>query len=132
MTDPENIFIPMPGKRAFEEVSSQIKNLIFQGILKPNDRLPSETDLATDRQFIEDTSNELLENPKDDFWADYPLEDDEIANLVFIATTDPEKSGRKLLEIARKHAEAHAQWMLDNLDSQQAREIYESHRSVNA
>ena len=60
MNDPENIFIPMPGKRAFEEVSSQIKNLIFQGILKPNDRLPSETDLAGKFNVSRQTIREAL------------------------------------------------------------------------
>jgi DNA-binding FadR family transcriptional regulator len=46
---PEVIFGPIKGKRTFEEVSSEIKKMIFKGILKPGDRLPSETQLA--RQF---------------------------------------------------------------------------------
>jgi len=41
-----NIFLPVKGKRAFEEVSSQIKELVFQGVLKPGDRLPPEAELA--------------------------------------------------------------------------------------
>jgi len=33
-------------KRAFEEISDEIKNLIYSGELKPGDRLPSERELA--------------------------------------------------------------------------------------
>lgn len=44
-----NLFVPLESKRAFEEISRQIKGLIFKGILKPGDKLPSETELA--RQF---------------------------------------------------------------------------------
>jgi DNA-binding FadR family transcriptional regulator len=40
---------PLNGKRAFEEVSTRIKKWIIQGVFKPGDKLPSETDLA--RQF---------------------------------------------------------------------------------
>lgn len=40
------IFIPIKNKRTFEEVSSRIKTLIFEGVLKHGDKLPSETDLA--------------------------------------------------------------------------------------
>jgi len=43
------IFRPVTPKRAFEDISDQIKKLIFSGSLKPNDRLPSERDLA--KQF---------------------------------------------------------------------------------
>jgi GntR family transcriptional repressor for pyruvate dehydrogenase complex len=46
---PEVFFAPIKGKRTFEEVSAEIKRMIFKGILKPGDRLPSETQLA--RQF---------------------------------------------------------------------------------
>lgn len=42
-------FTPIKSKRAFEEISAEIKGLVFQGILKPGDKLPSETELA--RQF---------------------------------------------------------------------------------
>jgi DNA-binding FadR family transcriptional regulator len=45
----EVFFAPIKGKRTFEEVSAEIKRMIFKGILKPGDRLPSETQLA--RQF---------------------------------------------------------------------------------
>jgi GntR family transcriptional regulator, transcriptional repressor for pyruvate dehydrogenase complex len=43
------LFTPLKTKRRFEEISSKIKELIFKGVLKPGDRLPSETELA--RQF---------------------------------------------------------------------------------
>lgn len=46
MPKQKDIFIPLKGQRAFEEVSAQIKKLVFKGILKPGDRLPSETDMA--------------------------------------------------------------------------------------
>jgi len=42
----ELIFNPIKSRRTFEEVSNEIKRLIFQGILKPGDRLPSESELA--------------------------------------------------------------------------------------
>jgi DNA-binding FadR family transcriptional regulator len=43
------LFSPIKSRRTFEEVSTEIKKLIFDGVLKPGDRLPSETELA--RQF---------------------------------------------------------------------------------
>ncbi len=41
------LFRPIKPKRAFDEVSGEIKRLIFKGILKPGDRLPSESELAS-------------------------------------------------------------------------------------
>ena len=38
----ENLFTPIESKRTFEEISSKVKTLIFDGTLKPGDRLPSE------------------------------------------------------------------------------------------
>jgi len=46
MAKQKDIFIPIRGQRAFEEIASQIKKLVFKGILKPGERLPSEMDLA--------------------------------------------------------------------------------------
>ena len=43
------IFKPVKSQRTFEEISSKIKALIFEGALQSGDRLPSETDLA--KQF---------------------------------------------------------------------------------
>lgn len=40
---------PVKPERAFERICSEIKRLIFKGVLKPGDRLPPETELA--RQF---------------------------------------------------------------------------------
>jgi GntR family transcriptional repressor for pyruvate dehydrogenase complex len=37
---------PIKPKRTFEEVSSRIKELIFEGAFKPNEKLPSENELA--------------------------------------------------------------------------------------
>jgi DNA-binding FadR family transcriptional regulator len=45
----ENLFTPIESKRTFEEISSKVKALIFEGTLKPGDKLPSEVELA--RQF---------------------------------------------------------------------------------
>jgi GntR family transcriptional repressor for pyruvate dehydrogenase complex len=42
-------FEPYKSKRSFEEISSEIKRLIFQGVFKPGDKLPPETEIA--RQF---------------------------------------------------------------------------------
>lgn len=41
-----NLFRRVTPKRAFEDISEQIKGLIYSGVLKPNDRLPSERDMA--------------------------------------------------------------------------------------
>lgn len=38
--------LPIRTKRTFEEISSRIKELIFEGTLKPGDKLPSENALA--------------------------------------------------------------------------------------
>ncbi len=45
----ETLFKPIKAKRTFEEVSTEIKSLIFKSVLKPSDKLPSEIALA--RQF---------------------------------------------------------------------------------
>ena len=45
----DNLFTPIESKRTFEEISSKVKRLIFDGTLKPGDRLPSEQELA--KQF---------------------------------------------------------------------------------
>ena len=45
----ENLFTPIESKRTFEEISSKVKALIFEGTLKAGDRLPSEQELA--KQF---------------------------------------------------------------------------------
>lgn len=41
-----SLFIPFKTKRAFEEISDQIRVLIYSGIFKPGDKLPSERELA--------------------------------------------------------------------------------------
>lgn len=43
------LFTPIQSKKIFEEISTEIKKLIFKGTLKPPDKLPSEIELA--RQF---------------------------------------------------------------------------------
>lgn len=40
------VFTPIKGSRTFEEVSDQIKKLIFDGVFKPGDKLLPETELA--------------------------------------------------------------------------------------
>ena len=40
------IFSPLKPRRAFEEISTEIKRMIFSGSLKPGEGLPSETQLA--------------------------------------------------------------------------------------
>jgi DNA-binding FadR family transcriptional regulator len=42
----EDPFTPVRSKRTFEEVALKIKDLIFEGILKPGDKLPGEEELA--------------------------------------------------------------------------------------
>jgi DNA-binding FadR family transcriptional regulator len=44
---PTALFAPLKPKRAFEEISAEIKRMIFSGVLKPGDRLPSESELGS-------------------------------------------------------------------------------------
>jgi len=39
-------FTPLKNKKIFEQISDQIRELIFSGVLKPGDRLPSEKELS--------------------------------------------------------------------------------------
>ncbi len=43
---PKAVFTPIKSPRTFEEVSNRIKKLIFDGVFKPGDKLPPETELA--------------------------------------------------------------------------------------
>lgn len=54
------LFHPIRPKRAFDEISAEIKRLIFKGILKPGDRLPSETELASQFGVGRQTIREAL------------------------------------------------------------------------
>ena len=54
------IFRAIKPKRAFEEISAEIKRLIFKGTLKPGDRLPSETELANQFGVGRQTIREAL------------------------------------------------------------------------
>jgi DNA-binding FadR family transcriptional regulator len=40
-------FTPLKTKRVYEEISDQVRELIYSGILKPGDKLPSERELAS-------------------------------------------------------------------------------------
>lgn len=42
------MFKPIRTKRVFEEISDQIKEMIYSGTLKPGNKLPSERELATE------------------------------------------------------------------------------------
>jgi len=42
----KSLFKPLPEKRTFKEIASQIRQLINSRVLKPGDRLPSENELA--------------------------------------------------------------------------------------
>ncbi|HUJ89300.1 MAG TPA: GntR family transcriptional regulator [Syntrophorhabdales bacterium] len=53
-------FRPIKLRRAFDEISGEIKRLIFKGILKPGDRLPSETELASQFGVGRQTIREAL------------------------------------------------------------------------
>jgi DNA-binding FadR family transcriptional regulator len=54
------LFHPIKPKRAFDEISGEIKRLIFKGILKPGDRLPSEIELASQFGVGRQTIREAL------------------------------------------------------------------------
>lgn len=56
----KEVFRPLRTKRAFEEISTEIKRLIFQGILKPGDTLPTEADLAVKFGISRHTIREAL------------------------------------------------------------------------
>jgi GntR family transcriptional repressor for pyruvate dehydrogenase complex len=46
MSQSKVVFTPIKSRRAFEEVANQIKQMIFQGIFNPGDKLPPESELA--------------------------------------------------------------------------------------
>lgn len=54
------IFTPIKSKRAFEDVSYKIKTLIFEGVLKPGDKLPSEAELSKQFSVGRQTVREAL------------------------------------------------------------------------
>ena len=54
------LFAPIKSRRAFEEISANIKSLIFKGVLKPGDRLPSEVELAKQYQVGRQTIREAF------------------------------------------------------------------------
>lgn len=45
-SSPKAVFTPIKSSRTFEEVSNRIKKCIFDGVFKPGDKLPPETELA--------------------------------------------------------------------------------------
>ena len=56
----KGMFTPVRSKRTFEEVSSQIKRLVFEGVLKVEDKLPSEAELAKQFDVGRQTVREAL------------------------------------------------------------------------
>ncbi len=60
MNEDRDLFQPIKSERTFEKVSTRIKRLIFDGVLKPGDRLPSETDLAHQFDVSRQTIREAL------------------------------------------------------------------------
>ena len=54
------LFDPIKTERTFEKVSTKIKGLIFDGVLAPGDRLPSETELAHQFDVGRQTIREAL------------------------------------------------------------------------
>jgi DNA-binding FadR family transcriptional regulator len=54
------LFAPLKPRRAFEEISGEIKRMIFSGILKPGDRLPSETELGNQFRVSRQTIREAI------------------------------------------------------------------------
>jgi len=54
------IFAPLQTKRAFEEISAEIKRMIFSGVLNPGDILPSEIHLASQFGVSRQTVREAL------------------------------------------------------------------------
>ena len=60
MNEDQELFKPIKSERTFEKVSTRIKRLIFDGVLKPGDRLPSETELAHQFDVGRQTIREAL------------------------------------------------------------------------
>ena len=60
MAELNKMFNPIRAERTFERVSTKIKGLIFDGILSPGDRLPSETELAQQFDVGRQTIREAL------------------------------------------------------------------------
>ncbi|MBW1789487.1 MAG: FadR family transcriptional regulator [Deltaproteobacteria bacterium] len=60
MTDTSHMFTPVKSRRSFEAVAINIKELVFNGVLKPGDKLPSETRLAQDFNVGRQTIREGL------------------------------------------------------------------------
>jgi GntR family transcriptional repressor for pyruvate dehydrogenase complex len=56
----QGMFRPLRTKKAFEQVTAEIKKLMFEGILKPGDRLPKEGDLAKQFGVSRQTVREAL------------------------------------------------------------------------
>jgi len=56
----DHIFIPIKKRRAFEQVAERIQDLIFQGVLKPGDKLPSEAELAKSYNVGRQTIREAM------------------------------------------------------------------------
>ena len=42
----KSLFVPFKPKRAFEDISDQIRELIYSGVFKPGDKFPPERELA--------------------------------------------------------------------------------------
>lgn len=60
MRQEKALFAPLKNQRIFEKVSGSIKGLIFDGVLKTGDRLPSETELAQQFNVSRQTVREAL------------------------------------------------------------------------
>ena len=60
MSVDKTIFKSVKRQRAFEEISLKIKELIFEGVLKSGDKLPSEGDLAKQFNVSRQTVREAL------------------------------------------------------------------------
>lgn len=60
MEDQKELFRPIKSRRTFEEVSGSIKELIFDGTLKPGDKLPSEAQLSQQFNVGRQTIREAL------------------------------------------------------------------------
>lgn len=60
MTDTSHMFTPVKSRRSFEAVASNIKELVFDGVLQPGDKLPSEALLAQEFNVGRQTIREGL------------------------------------------------------------------------
>lgn len=134
------LFNPILSKRTFEEVSYEIKRLIFQKILKPGDRLPPESELASQFHVGRQTVREALRILElsgfitvQQGFGGGPIISDTIVNRIshlFLDALQMESVGIEELTVARYKIEKVVLW--DVLDSINEEDIHALRKNLMA